>query len=185
MSQFFIDLGTVIREEIADFTQILAFILAIRFPRIPTIVVGVICSTIFTMLSAYLLKHNLIFIIDFHEIKKYAAMLLFMSAIIILNESYIARFFIEHRYKIIIYTVIVLAFILVELIDKTGEIIFELTLNNPFSTSLFFSVILGTLAANIPVIFFGNYCSSYLQRSINVIFVSVILSLLAFQIIMS
>jgi putative Ca2+/H+ antiporter (TMEM165/GDT1 family) len=85
----------------------------------------------------------------------------------------------------IIYAVTVLAFILVELIDKTGQVIFNLVLNNPLSISLFGSIVLGTLIANTPVIFFGTYVSNYLPKNINVIFVSVIVSLLAFQIIMS
>ena len=79
MSQFLIDLQTVIREEMADFTQILAFVLAIRFPKASTIIVAVIFSTIFTMFTAVFVTQQTVFIINFYEIKKYASLLLFVS----------------------------------------------------------------------------------------------------------
>ena len=185
MSQFLVDLQSVIREEMADFTQILAFVLAIRFPTASIIIVAVVFSTIFTMLTAFFVAQQTVFIINFYEIKKYGGLLLFVSSIIILKKAYMEHFISETKHKMIIYAVTVLAFILVELIDKTGQVIFNLVLNNPLSISLFGSIVLGTLIANTPVIFLGTYISSYLPKNINVIFVSVIISLLAFQIIMS
>jgi hypothetical protein len=40
MSHFFVDLLTVIRDKKADFTQILTFVLAVRFPKASTIIVA-------------------------------------------------------------------------------------------------------------------------------------------------